>query len=252
MGKYLRMGCFLKDIWVYHLFVVTGKVFCALAFGCFSYISYRACFKSRMSFNSIFLSRSEELMVPTLSKKEAASFVQSASTDPFTIEWYMKMTDNADLNKDLESRFTLKDPRFHDTPTLIDFAVVFETFYKQHRVWLIYLVITYYNYHLINQSILQSINQFINQSINQSINQLVNRSIDRSINHSINQSVSQSASQSGNRSTGHSVDRLSDRYILLLCLVPLFCFPLKQLTVSLSHSPLNKNLFLRFITFWCI
>jgi len=78
-------------------------------------------------------SKSEELMVPTLSKKEAASFVQSASTDPFTIEWYMKMTDNADLNKDLESRFTLKDPRFHDTPTLIDFAVVFETFYKQHR-----------------------------------------------------------------------------------------------------------------------
>lgn len=75
-------------------------------------------------------------MVPTLSKKGAASFVQSASTDPFTIEWYMKMTDNADLNKDLESQFTLKDPRFHDTPTLIDFAVVFETFYKHHRVWI--------------------------------------------------------------------------------------------------------------------
>ena len=76
-------------------------------------------------------------MVPTLSKKGAASFVQSASTDPFTIEWYMKMTDNADINKDLESHFTLKDPRFHDTPTLIDFAIVFETFYKHHRVLLI-------------------------------------------------------------------------------------------------------------------
>lgn len=74
------------------------------------------------------------MMVPTLSKKGAASFVQSASTDPFTIEWYMKMTDNADLNKDLESRFTLKDPRFHEIPTLIDFAVVYETFYKYHRV----------------------------------------------------------------------------------------------------------------------
>ena len=76
-------------------------------------------------------------MVPTLSKKGAASFVQSASTDPFTIEWYMKMTDNADVNKDLEARFTLKDPRFHETPTLIDFAVVFETFYKEHRVCVI-------------------------------------------------------------------------------------------------------------------
>ena len=76
------------------------------------------------------------MMVPTLSKKGAASFVQSASTDPFTIEWYMKMTDNADLNKDLESRFTLKDPRFHEIPTLIDFAVVYETFYKHHRVWI--------------------------------------------------------------------------------------------------------------------
>ena len=83
----------------------------------------------------LFNYRSENLMVPTLSKKGAASFVQSASTDPFTIEWYMKMTDNADLNKDLESRFTLKDSRFHDTPTLIDFAVVYETFYKHHRVW---------------------------------------------------------------------------------------------------------------------
>ncbi|CAH3021606.1 unnamed protein product, partial [Porites evermanni] len=78
-------------------------------------------------------SKSEDLMVPTLSKKGAASFVQSASTDPFTIEWYMKMTDNADINKDLESHFTLKDPRFHETPTLIDFAVVFEAFYKHHR-----------------------------------------------------------------------------------------------------------------------
>jgi len=78
-------------------------------------------------------SKSENMMVPTLSKKGAASFVQSASTDPFTIEWYMKMTDNADLNKDLESRFTLKDPRFHEIPTLIDFAVVYETFYKHHR-----------------------------------------------------------------------------------------------------------------------
>ena len=78
--------------------------------------------------------RSSELRVPTLAKKGAASFVQSASTDPFTIEWYMKMTDNAEVNKDLESKFTLKDPRFHDTPTLIDFAVVFETFYRNHRV----------------------------------------------------------------------------------------------------------------------
>lgn len=86
---------------------------------------------------NFFLSRSEDLMVPTLSKKGAASFVQSASTDPFTIEWYMKMTDNADVNKDLEARFTLKDPRFHETPTLIDFAVVFETFYKEHRVCMI-------------------------------------------------------------------------------------------------------------------
>lgn len=80
------------------------------------------------------LSRSEHLLVPTLSKKGAAGFVQSASTDPFTIEWYMKMTDNADVNRDLESHFTLKDPRFHQTPTLIDFAIVFLTFYKEHRV----------------------------------------------------------------------------------------------------------------------
>jgi len=85
------------------------------------------------SFKDNRYSKSEDLMVPTLSKKGAASFVQSASTDPFTIEWYMKMTDNADVNKDLESHFTLKDPRFHETPTLIDFAVVFETFYKEHR-----------------------------------------------------------------------------------------------------------------------
>lgn len=93
-----------------------------------------ACNRERICFILISLSRSEDLMVPTLSKKGAASFVQSASTDPFTIEWYMKMTDNADVNKDLESHFTLKDPRFHETPTLIDFAVVFETFYKEHRV----------------------------------------------------------------------------------------------------------------------
>lgn len=88
----------------------------------------------------ISLSRSDDLMVPTLSKKGAASFVQSASTDPFTIEWYMKMTDNADINKDLESHFTLKDPRFHETPTLIDFAVVFEAFYKHHRVTIWFFV----------------------------------------------------------------------------------------------------------------
>lgn len=101
----------------------------------FSKVARRAaCNRERICFILISLSRSEDLMVPTLSKKGAASFVQSASTDPFTIEWYMKMTDNADVNKDLESHFTLKDPRFHETPTLIDFAVVFETFYKEHRV----------------------------------------------------------------------------------------------------------------------
>lgn len=72
--------------------------------------------------------------IPLLLKKGAASFVQSASTDPFTIEWYMKMTDNADLNKDIESHFTLKDPRFHTTPTLLDFAIVYEAFYKHHKV----------------------------------------------------------------------------------------------------------------------
>lgn len=88
----------------------------------------------------ISLSRSDDLVVPTLSKKGAASFVQSAATDPFTIEWYMKMTDNADINKDLESHFTLKDPRFHETPTLIDFAVVFEAFYKHHRVTIWFFV----------------------------------------------------------------------------------------------------------------
>ncbi|XP_032242854.2 lipoxygenase LoxA [Nematostella vectensis] len=73
------------------------------------------------------------VQVPQLLKKAAASFVQSASTDPFTIEWYMKMTDNADLNKDIESHFTLKDPRFHTTPNLIDFAIVYEAFYKHHK-----------------------------------------------------------------------------------------------------------------------
>jgi len=46
----------------------------------------------------------------------------------------MKMTDNADLNKDIESHFTLKDPRFHTTPTLLDFAIVYEAFYKHHKV----------------------------------------------------------------------------------------------------------------------
>ena len=80
------------------------------------------------------LSSSAELTVPVLFKKRASSFVQSASTDPFTIEWYMKMTDNADVNKDLESHFTLKDPRFHSEPSLIDYEVVFETFYKKHKV----------------------------------------------------------------------------------------------------------------------
>lgn len=75
-----------------------------------------------------------DVQVPLLLKKGAASFVQSASTDPFTIEWYMKMTDNADLNKDIESHFTLKDPRFHSTPTLLDFAIVYEAFYKHHKV----------------------------------------------------------------------------------------------------------------------
>ncbi|KAK3728622.1 hypothetical protein QZH41_011713, partial [Actinostola sp. cb2023] len=74
-----------------------------------------------------------EVQIPLLLKKGAASFVQSASTDPFTIEWYMKMTDNADLNKDIESHFTLKDPRFHTTPTLLDFAIVYEAFYKHHK-----------------------------------------------------------------------------------------------------------------------
>ncbi|XP_031573741.1 allene oxide synthase-lipoxygenase protein-like [Actinia tenebrosa] len=79
-----------------------------------------------------FLNNSD-MHVPLLLKKGAASFVQSASTDPFTIEWYMKMTDNADLNKDIESHFTLKDSRFHTTPTLLDFAIVYEAFYKHHK-----------------------------------------------------------------------------------------------------------------------
>lgn len=74
------------------------------------------------------------MIIPMLYKKAATNFVQSASTDPFTIEWYMKMTDNADVNKDLESHFTLKDPRFHGEPSLIDYAVIFETFYKKHKV----------------------------------------------------------------------------------------------------------------------
>lgn len=83
------------------------------------------------------ISSGVDVQVPLLLKKGAASFVQSASTDPFTIEWYMKMTDNADLNKDIESHFTLKDPRFHSTPTLLDFAIVYEAFYKHHKVgWL--------------------------------------------------------------------------------------------------------------------
>ena len=73
-------------------------------------------------------------MVPVLKEKSVADFIQSASTDPFTIEWYMKMTDNADMNKDLESHFTLKDPRYHSTPSLLDFAIVYKSFYKHHQV----------------------------------------------------------------------------------------------------------------------
>lgn len=73
-------------------------------------------------------------MVPVLQKKSVADFIQSASNDPFTIEWYMKMVDNADMNKDLESHFTLKDQRFHQTPTLMDFVFVYKTFYEHHQV----------------------------------------------------------------------------------------------------------------------
>lgn len=74
-------------------------------------------------------------MVPTFLPKEgAASFVQNASTDPFTTEWYKEMTDNAELNKDLESHFSLKDPHYQDPPKLEDFVEICGTFYKKHRV----------------------------------------------------------------------------------------------------------------------
>lgn len=73
-------------------------------------------------------------MVPVLQRKSVADFIQSASSDPFTIEWYMKMVDNADMNKDLESRFILKDPHFKETPTLTEFAVIYMTFYRLHQV----------------------------------------------------------------------------------------------------------------------
>lgn len=60
-------------------------------------------------------------------------FIKEASTNPFTIEWYMKMQDTINANSDAQNHFTLIDKKFHDQPSLKDFSTIFEYFYKLHR-----------------------------------------------------------------------------------------------------------------------
>lgn len=62
------------------------------------------------------------------------SFIKEASTNPFTIEWYMKMQDTINANSNAHAHFTLLDKKFHNQPTLKDLSTIFEYFYKQHRV----------------------------------------------------------------------------------------------------------------------
>jgi hypothetical protein len=46
----------------------------------------------------------------------------------------MKMQDTINANSNAHAHFTLQDKKFHDQPTLKDLSLIFEYFYKQHRV----------------------------------------------------------------------------------------------------------------------
>jgi hypothetical protein len=74
------------------------------------------------------------LLVPQMSVHSYKSFIKEASTNPFTIEWYMKMQDTINANSNAHAHFTLQDKDFHNQPALKDFSTIFEYFYKQHRV----------------------------------------------------------------------------------------------------------------------
>ncbi|CAB4008492.1 arachidonate 5-lipoxygenase-like [Paramuricea clavata] len=73
------------------------------------------------------------LSVPQMSVRSYKAFIKEASTNPFTIEWYMKMQDTINANSNAHAHFTLQDKKFHDQPTLKDLSTIFEYFYKQHR-----------------------------------------------------------------------------------------------------------------------
>ena len=81
-----------------------------------------------------FSSRFAALSVPQMFVHSYKSFIKEASTNPFTIEWYMKMQDTINANSNAHAHFTLQDKKFHDQPTLKDLSTIFEYFYKQHRV----------------------------------------------------------------------------------------------------------------------
>ena len=76
------------------------------------------------------------LLVPQMSVRSYKSFIKQASTNPFTIEWYMKMQDTINANSNAHAHFTLQDKKFHEQPTLKDLSSIFEYFYKQHRVFI--------------------------------------------------------------------------------------------------------------------
>lgn len=78
-------------------------------------------------------SRSVVLDIPQMVVHSNKAFIKEASTNPFTIEWYMKMQDTVNSNSDAQSHFTLIDKKFHDQPTLKDFSTIFEYFYRLHR-----------------------------------------------------------------------------------------------------------------------
>lgn len=78
-------------------------------------------------------SRSLVLDIPQMVIESYKSFIKESSTNPFTIEWYMKMQDTINVNSDAQTHFTLIDKNFHDQPTLKDFSTIYEYFYKIHR-----------------------------------------------------------------------------------------------------------------------
>ncbi|XP_028402283.1 arachidonate 5-lipoxygenase-like isoform X2 [Dendronephthya gigantea] len=77
--------------------------------------------------------RFTSVLIPQMLVHSYKSFIKEASTNPFTIEWYMKMQDTINANSNAHAHFTLLDKKFHNQPTLKDLSTIFEYFYKQHR-----------------------------------------------------------------------------------------------------------------------